>query len=66
MSKYAVWLEFLRVKCVKPTEIHLQLVEVYGVQVMSGNQAWMWCNAYGNGRTDVDDKMLFSKGYQSF
>ena len=64
MSKYAAWLEFLRVKCVQPMDIHLQLVEVYEVQVMSWNQASIWCNACGNGRRD-EDKLQISKDYQS-
>jgi hypothetical protein len=65
MSKDVVWLEVSLVKCVEPEEIHVQLADVYGVQVMSGNQTWIWCRVYGNGSRDVDDKLKVSNDYQS-
>lgn len=37
-------------------EIRRQLVEMYTVHVRSRKQVYIWCSAFDNGRTDVDDK----------
>jgi hypothetical protein len=39
-----------------PAEIHRQRVEVYGANVMSRKHVWVWCTAFDNGRTDVQDE----------
>jgi hypothetical protein len=45
-------IRFLHQKVTSPAEIHRQLVEVYGANVMS----WVWCTAFDNGSTDVQDE----------
>jgi hypothetical protein len=47
---------FLHLKVTSPAEIHRQLVEVYGANAMSRKQVWVWCTAFDNGRTDVQDE----------
>jgi hypothetical protein len=49
-------IRFLRLKGTSPAEIHCQLVEVYGANVMSWKHVWVWCTAFDNGRTDVQDE----------
>jgi hypothetical protein len=49
-------IRFLRLKGTSPAEIHRQLVEVYGANVMSRKHVWVWCTAFDNGRTDVQDE----------
>jgi hypothetical protein len=44
-------IRFLRLKGISPAEIHRQLVEVYGGNVMSLKHVWVWCTAYDNCRT---------------
>jgi transposase len=48
-------IRFLRLKGTSPAEIHRQLVEVYGANVMSRKHVWVWCTAFDNGRRDVQD-----------
>jgi hypothetical protein len=38
-------IRFLHQKGTSPAEIHRQLVEVYGANVMSRKQVWVWCTA---------------------
>jgi hypothetical protein len=45
-------IRFLRLKGTSPAEIHRQLVEVYGANVMSRKHVWVWCTAFDNGRTE--------------
>jgi hypothetical protein len=42
-------IRFLRLKGTSPAEIHRQLVEVYGANVMSQKHVWVWCTAFDNG-----------------
>jgi histone-lysine N-methyltransferase SETMAR len=49
-------IRFLRVKGTPPSEIHRQLVEVYGPNVISRKQVWLWCKHFDNGRTEVMDE----------
>jgi hypothetical protein len=44
-------IRFLQLKGTSPAEIHRQLVEVYGANVMSWKHVWVWCTAYDNSRT---------------
>jgi hypothetical protein len=44
-------IRFLRLKGTTPAEIHCQLVEVYGANVMSRKHVWVWCAPFDNGRT---------------
>jgi histone-lysine N-methyltransferase SETMAR len=49
-------IRFLRLKGTSPAEIHRQVVEVYGANIMSRKHVWVWCTAFDNGRTDVQDE----------
>jgi hypothetical protein len=49
-------IRFLRLRGKSPAEIHCQLVEVYCANVMSLKHIWVWCTAFDNGRTDVQDE----------
>ncbi|GFW98829.1 hypothetical protein TNCV_2837901 [Trichonephila clavipes] len=52
---------FLHLK--KNSEIHQQLVEVYGSIVRSRKQVWFWSTEFDKGRTDVrDEGRTFSTG----
>jgi hypothetical protein len=42
----------LRLKITQGTVV----VEVYGANVMSRKKVWVWCTAFDNGRTDVEDE----------
>jgi hypothetical protein len=46
-------IRFLQLKGTSPAEIHLQLVEVYGVNIMSPKHVWVWCTAFDNGQSRV-------------
>jgi hypothetical protein len=46
-------IRFLRLKGSSPAEIHHQLVEAYGANVMSRRHVWVWCTAFDNGKTGV-------------
>jgi hypothetical protein len=48
-------IRFLRLKGTSPAKIHRQL-EVYGANVMSRKHIWVWCTAFDNCRTDVQDE----------
>jgi hypothetical protein len=43
-------IRFLRLKGTSSAEIHRQLVEVYGANVMSRKHVWVWCTAFDNGQ----------------
>lgn len=49
-------IRFLHAKGKKPAEIHRELVEVYGNNVLSRKQVWCWCREFDNGRTDITDE----------
>jgi hypothetical protein len=43
-------IRFLRLKGTSPAKIYHQLVEVYGANVMSRKNVWVWCTAFDNGQ----------------
>jgi hypothetical protein len=47
---------FLAAKNFKAAEIHHQLCEVYGENVMSAGGVRQWCRMFKNGRTNVHDE----------
>ncbi|GBM96163.1 hypothetical protein AVEN_23256-1 [Araneus ventricosus] len=47
---------FLNAKKVKPAEIHRQLVEFYGENVMTDGMVRKWVRQFNDGRTNVHDK----------
>jgi len=49
-------IRFLHAVGENPTEIYRKLVAVYGDNVMSRKQVSVWCSAFTNGRTDLDDE----------
>ncbi|GBL99039.1 hypothetical protein AVEN_227544-1 [Araneus ventricosus] len=49
-------IRFLNTKNVKPAEIHPQLVEIYGENVMIDGMVRKWVQQFNNGRTNVHDE----------
>ena len=49
-------IRFLHAKGKGPTEIHRELVSVYGDGVMTRKQVSVWCTAFSEGRTNVEDE----------
>ncbi|GBN20318.1 hypothetical protein AVEN_97476-1 [Araneus ventricosus] len=49
-------IRFLNAKKVKPAEIHRQLVEIYGENVMTDVMVRKWVWQFNDGRTNVHDK----------
>lgn len=49
-------IRFLNAKNVKPAEIHRQLVEIYGENVMSDGMVRKWVRQFNDGRTNVHDE----------
>jgi hypothetical protein len=49
-------ISFLNAKQKSPTEIHKEVVEVYGENVISRKQVSVWCNEFKEGRTSLLDK----------
>ncbi|XP_023213404.1 putative uncharacterized protein FLJ37770 [Centruroides sculpturatus] len=49
-------IQFLNAKNVKPVEIHRQLVESYGENVMSDGMVRKWVRQFNAGCTDVHDE----------
>src|SRR5215510_7609649 len=49
-------IRFLQAKGNTPSEIQRELVTVYGDQVMSKKQIWVWCKAFNEGRFDLTDE----------
>ncbi|GBN45212.1 hypothetical protein AVEN_186090-1 [Araneus ventricosus] len=49
-------IRFLNAKIVKPAEIHRQLVEVYGENVMTAGIIRKWVRQFNDGRTNVPDE----------
>ncbi|GBN92970.1 hypothetical protein AVEN_58675-1 [Araneus ventricosus] len=49
-------IQFLNSKNVKPAEIHCQLVEVYGENLMTDGMVRKWVRQFNNGRTNVYDE----------
>ncbi|GBN64054.1 hypothetical protein AVEN_21466-1 [Araneus ventricosus] len=49
-------IRFLNTKKVKPAEIHRQLVEIYGENVMTDEMVRKWVPQFSDGRTNVHDE----------
>ncbi|GBN38082.1 hypothetical protein AVEN_233196-1 [Araneus ventricosus] len=49
-------IRFLNAKKVKPVEIHRQLVEIYGENVMIDGMVRKWVRQFNDGRTNVHDE----------
>ncbi|GBM94897.1 hypothetical protein AVEN_89818-1 [Araneus ventricosus] len=49
-------IRFLNAKNVKPAEIHRQLVEIYGENVMADGMVRKWVRQFNDGRTNVHDE----------
>ncbi|GBN96509.1 hypothetical protein AVEN_84905-1 [Araneus ventricosus] len=49
-------IRFLNAKNVKPAEIHRQLVEIYGENVMTDGMVRKWVRQFNDGRTNVHDE----------
>ncbi|GBO08985.1 hypothetical protein AVEN_60414-1 [Araneus ventricosus] len=49
-------IRFLNAKKVKPAEIHLQLVEIYGKNVTTDGMVRKWVRQFNDGRTNVHDE----------
>ena len=49
-------IRFLNAKHVSPTEIHTQLVEVYGEHVMTKCHVYKWCKKFSEGRESICDE----------
>ncbi|GBN01272.1 hypothetical protein AVEN_222629-1 [Araneus ventricosus] len=49
-------IRFLNAKKVKPAEIHPQLVEIYGENVMTDGMVRKWVRQFNDGRTNVHDE----------
>ncbi|GBL93360.1 hypothetical protein AVEN_219484-1 [Araneus ventricosus] len=49
-------IRFLNAKKVKPAEIHRQLVEIYGENVMTDGIVRKWVRQFDDGRTNVHDE----------
>ncbi|GBN07697.1 hypothetical protein AVEN_249463-1 [Araneus ventricosus] len=48
-------IRFLNAKKVKPAELHRQLVEIYGENVMTDRMVRKWVRQFNDGRTNVHD-----------
>jgi transposase len=48
-------IRFLNAKQKSPKEIHKEVVEVYGENVISRKQVSEWCNQFKEGRTSLPD-----------
>jgi hypothetical protein len=49
-------IQFLNAKQKLPTEIHKELVEVYGEHLISRKQVSVWCNQFKKGRMSLLDE----------
>ncbi|GBN85665.1 hypothetical protein AVEN_216963-1 [Araneus ventricosus] len=49
-------MRFLNAKKVKPAEIHRQLVEIYGENIMTDGKVRKWVGQFNDGRTNVHDE----------
>ncbi|GBN17554.1 hypothetical protein AVEN_175628-1 [Araneus ventricosus] len=49
-------IQFLNAKKVKPAEIHRQLVEIYGENVMIVGMVRKWVRQFNDGRTNIHDE----------
>ncbi|GBN15728.1 hypothetical protein AVEN_135083-1 [Araneus ventricosus] len=49
-------IRFLNAKKVKPAEIHRQLVEIYGENVMTDGMVRKWVRQFNDGRTNIQDE----------
>ncbi|GBN57064.1 hypothetical protein AVEN_23905-1 [Araneus ventricosus] len=51
-------IRFLNAKNVKPAEVHRQLVEIYGENVMTDGMVRKWVRKFNDVRTNVHDEAL--------
>jgi len=49
-------IRFLNAKCVKPIEIHRQLMEVYGDSCKDVKNVCKWCREFTAGHTEIHDE----------
>ena len=49
-------IRFLNAKGVSPSEIHAQLIEVYGENVTSKSNVYQWCRNFNQGRLSPVDE----------
>src|SRR5215469_9882069 len=49
-------IRFVNAKGVPPGELHSQLVEVYGANVMKQRQVYNWCDKFNKGQTSCTDE----------
>ncbi|GBO26776.1 hypothetical protein AVEN_136984-1 [Araneus ventricosus] len=49
-------IRFLNAKNAKPAEIHRQIVEIYGENVMTDGMVRKWVRQFNDGRTNVHDE----------
>ena len=47
-------IRFLNAKGLNPTKIHIELISVYGENVMKSSQIYDWCQSFKTGRTSLD------------
>ena len=59
-------IRFLWAKNVASSEIHRQIVEVYGGKAMSRQQVAEWCPSYQTGREHVENWNMESSGESKF
>jgi hypothetical protein len=52
---------FLNAENFRPTEIHSQLVEVCGEDVMNKTNVHKWCRLFNGGRTDAHNEARFRR-----
>ena len=57
-------IRFLQAENVRPSEIHLRLVAVYGEHVTNAASVRKWCTVLTNGRTDVHDAERSGRPYE--
>ncbi|XP_035215289.1 uncharacterized protein LOC118188881 [Stegodyphus dumicola] len=58
-------IRFLWAKNVAASEIHRQIVEVYGDKAMSRQQVARWCRSYQAGREHVENRNMEASGRRS-
>ncbi|GBM08654.1 hypothetical protein AVEN_52487-1 [Araneus ventricosus] len=56
-------IRFLNAKSVKPAEIHHQLVQIYGENVMTDGMVRKWVRQFNDGRTNVHDEARSGRSF---
>jgi len=49
-------IRFLSTKTFKAADIHCQISDVYGENIMNGGMVWKWVRAFKDGRTNIHDE----------